>query len=60
MTCIAYKIGNGLRHGERKTLEGAKAFAEKIRKNTNSNNHVWIVMIYFDEQTQSWKEQKIQ
>lgn len=57
-TNVTYKIGNGLRHGERKTLEGAKALAAKFHK--TSRNPVRIDMIYFDEETKCWKSEQIQ
>lgn len=57
-TCITYKIGNGIRRGERKTLEGAKALAEKFHK--TSHNYARIDMVYFDEEAQCWKSEQIQ
>jgi hypothetical protein len=58
MKYIVYKINNGIRHGERKTLDGAKALAEKFRK--TCRNHVCIYMVYFDEESQCWKSEQIQ
>ena len=55
---IAYKISNGIRHGERKTLEGAKALAEKFRK--TCRNNVRIDMVYFDEEANCWKSENVQ
>lgn len=55
---IVYKISNGLRHGERRTLEGAKALAAKFCK--TSRNRVRIDMVYFEQETQCWKSEQIQ
>lgn len=57
-TSISYKVSNGLRHGERKTLEGAKRLAQKYRQ--MSRNRVRITMIYFDEELGYWMTEEVQ
>lgn len=55
---VTYRISNGIRHGERKTLEGAKALAAKFQR--TCNNRVRIDKIYYDEETQNWKCENVQ
>ena len=56
-TNITYKVSNGLRRGERKTLDGAKALAQKMRR--MSSNAVRIWMVYFDEDLGGWMSEEV-
>ena len=55
---VTYRISNGIRHGERKTLEGAKALAAKFQR--TCTNRVRIDKIYYDKETQNWKCENVQ